>query len=93
MAKFRYKGKVVAGEIEDDDGNIIPNIVSSVEMYGFKFSSKNYTEIPDDKVAYIGRVLNYKTGTRDRTPVTVADKLRGNNHFEEKVEPKSEKAA
>lgn len=83
MGKFRYKGVVVSGEKEDRDGNIVPNVVDSTELFGFKFNKRTYTVVPEDKVAYMGRVFDFETQRRKPSPVMVVDKLRANSHFEE----------
>lgn len=85
MAKFRYKGATVHGEKADGDGNIVPNIVESTEVYGYQFHKKSYTEVPDDQVAYYAQVMNNETGARSRQPCLVVDKLRANSHFEEQA--------
>ena len=50
MAKFRYLGKSVAGEVEDEHGNIVPNILESTDVYGHTFHSRRYTEVSEDEV-------------------------------------------
>lgn len=90
MPEFRYKGVVVNGEIEAENGMKIPNIERSIEAFGFKFNGKTYTEVPDDAVAYTARVLDRAEGKLIPTKVLVVDKLRGNREFEERT---AEKAA
>ena len=85
MAEFRYIGAMVDGEVEDDNGNIVPNIVRTVEAFGHKFSQKAYTEVPDDAVAYTTRVLNRAEGKLVPKQVLIVDKLRGNREFEERA--------
>ena len=85
MAEFRYKGVVVAGERADDDGVVVPNVLESVEMYGFTLHKRKYTEVPEDAIAVSGRRLNRDEGRLERYKVSVVEKLRGNPEVEEKV--------
>lgn len=84
--EFRYKGAVINGEIEDSDGMVVPNILTSVDAFGLTFSKKAYTKVDPNLVAYSGRRLNRETGKLESFKVTVAEKLAGNREFEERVQ-------
>ena len=73
------------GEKEDANGNVVPNILTSIDAFGFRFNAKTYTEVPDDAVAYTARVLDRVEGKLTPAKVLVVDKLRGNREFEEKA--------
>ena len=83
MASFRYLGAVVVGEVDDGLGMVLPNIVREIQLYGFEFNNKTYTEVPDNAVAQTARVLDRGLGRLVEKTIYVVDKLRGNNHFEE----------
>lgn len=83
MAKFRYLGKVVRGEISDEHGNVIPDISDSIDAYGHTFHSRTYTEVEEDSIAVKGRRLDRDLGKLVAYEVTVVEKLRNNSHFEE----------
>ena len=84
MPQFKYVGVVVNGEVDEGNGNIVPNVIRTIEAYGYEFSNDKYTEVPEDAVAYQGRVFDPLTRTRKPQPVYVVDKLRGNIHYQEK---------
>ena len=62
MAFFRYKGVVIDGEVTNEDGTVLPNIKRSTQAFGFAFTDKKYTEVPDDAVAYSVMGVDRLTG-------------------------------
>lgn len=88
VAAFRYRGAVVQGEKQDADGVTVPNIIENIEVFGYAFSKRKFTEVPLDAVAYSGRRLNRLTGVVEPFQVTVVEKLRGNREFEERGDKK-----
>lgn len=84
MAKFRYKGVVVDGEVEEENGMMVPNIKRSIEAYGYKFNSKTYTEVPDD-ASFNARILDRIQEKLVPAKVSIVEKLRNNREFEEQA--------
>ena len=56
VAYFRYLGKSVDGEVQDEHGNVIPDIKTSIEAYGLTFHNKSYTEVPLDLISHWSQV-------------------------------------
>lgn len=97
MARFRYKGVVVSGEVTDADGAVMPNIIESTDVYGYTFNKRTYTEVPDDAmVKGYGRRLDRDEAKLVATKVRIIDKLAENREFEMHAEDRAkyeEKAA
>ena len=83
MPKFRFLGATVLGETTDERGIVLPNVVRATSVYGFDFNYDDWTEVPEDAVAYECDVLDRSLGRTVRRTVYAVDKLRGNSEFEE----------